>query len=143
MCSIIIALCMKKKQKKKRQWCKKWLEKREKMGSHVTILRELQDEHVRDFIQYLRMDPGTFYELVAKVAPSITKQQTNMRESISAEARVEATLRFLCTGCSYTSLQYVTRISKQSLSLIIPETCKAIYEVLKDDYLQVSLYLQR
>ncbi|XP_064111368.1 uncharacterized protein LOC135218849 [Macrobrachium nipponense] len=59
-----------------------------------------------------------------------------MRESISPAARLEATLMYLSTGCSYSALQYSTRISKPSLSAIIPDTCKAIYDVLKDPYLK-------
>ena len=36
LCSLIIALCLKKK-KKKRIWCKEWLNRREILGSHTTI----------------------------------------------------------------------------------------------------------
>ncbi|XP_064119009.1 uncharacterized protein LOC135224014 [Macrobrachium nipponense] len=82
------------------------------------------------------MDPDTFYKLLAKVQYRIEKQDTNMRDSISALARLEATLLFLSTGASYSSLQYSTRISKQSLSQIVPDTCQAIYDELKDEYLQ-------
>ena len=119
-------------------WRKEWLRRRRELGSHLTILREFQDGREHDFIQYMRMDVNSFYTLLAKVEPYIRKQDTHFRQSISAEARLEATLRFLASGWSYTSLQYTTRISKQSLSLIIPETCEAIYAVLTDDYLQVS-----
>ena len=84
------------------------------------------------------MDVNSFYTLSAKVDPYIKRQDTNMRQCIPSDARLEATLRFLATGCSYTQLQFDTRISKQSLSIIIPETCKAIYEVLKDDYMKVT-----
>lgn len=139
LCSIIIAMCVKKKRNKvqKNKWCKDWLIKRKKLGSHVTILRELQAGNRNDFINYMRMDPYTFHRLLVKVKPVISKQDTNMRASIPAEARLEATLIFLSTGCSYTSLHYTTRISKQSLSQIIPETCQAIYQVLQEEYLQV------
>lgn len=51
-----------------------------------------------------------------------------------------ALYRWLASGGSYTSLQYSTRISKQSLSRIIPETCDAIYQVLKDEYLKVNIH---
>lgn len=125
----------------KKKWCKDWLSKRKQMGSHVTIFRELQVGNMRDFTNYVRMDPSTFYELLAKVKPYIEKQDTRMRDSITAEARLEATLLFLSNGCTYTFLQYTSRISKQSLSQIIPETCEAIYQVLKDDYLQVRILL--
>jgi len=110
------------------------------MGSSVTILRELQEENETLFRNYVRMDINSFYILVSKVEGYIQRQETNMRQSISA--CVEVTLRYLATGCCYTSLQYSTRISKQSLSIIIPETCDAIYEALKDDYMKVR-YIER
>ncbi|KAJ8298550.1 hypothetical protein KUTeg_023893 [Tegillarca granosa] len=40
---------------------------------------------------------------------------------------------------SYESLAYLYRIPKQTLSYIIPETCDAIYKVLKDTYMKVKL----
>lgn len=139
-CIILAASVKKKKQirAQKRVWCKEWLRRRGELGSQATLLRELHDESENDFIQYMRIDVNTFYTLLAKVEPYITKQDTHLRHSICAEARLEATLRFLASGCSYTALQYSTRISKQSLSLIIPETCQAIYTVLRDEYLKVS-----
>ncbi|XP_064109861.1 uncharacterized protein LOC135217767 [Macrobrachium nipponense] len=136
LCSIIIALCLMKKKKKKRIWCKEWLTKRHVYGSHTTILQELQDGHEKDFRDYLRMSVSTFYTLLGKLESYIMKKDTHMRQRITTGGRLEATLRFLATGCTYSALQYSTRISKQSLSRIIPETCRAIYEVLKDDYLQ-------
>lgn len=133
--SIIIGACIKKKNKRsqRRVWCREWLQRRERMGSSVTILRELQEENETLFRNYVRMDINSFYILVSKVEGYIQRQETNMRQSISA--CVEATLRYLATGCCYTSLQYSTRISKQNLSIIIPETCDAIYEALKDNYM--------
>lgn len=77
----------------------------------------------------MRMDPNTFFDLLEKVKPFITKQDTIMRACITPEARLEATLIYLSTGCSYRSLQYRTRISRQSLSSFIPDTCQAIYNV--------------
>ncbi|MPC39258.1 hypothetical protein E2C01_032788 [Portunus trituberculatus] len=62
-----------------------------------------------------------------------------MRESVSAGARLDATLLFLATGCSFTRLLYHARISRTSLSVIILETCQAIYDVLKDDYMKVRV----
>ena len=52
--------------------------------------------------------------------------------------RLSVTLRFLATGRSYEDLKFSAAISPQALGVIIPETCAAIYEVLKKDYLKVS-----
>ncbi|MPC63083.1 hypothetical protein E2C01_057176 [Portunus trituberculatus] len=62
-----------------------------------------------------------------------------MWESVSAGARLEATFLFLAAGCSFTRLQYHTRISRTSLSIIILETCQAIYDAQKDDYMKVRV----
>jgi hypothetical protein len=64
-----------------------------------------------------------------------------MRESISAEARLAATLGYLATGRSFEDLKFSTGISAPSLSSIIPETCRAIYECLRLDYLKVCNFI--
>ena len=64
-----------------------------------------------------------------------------MRESISAEERLVATLRFLSTGRSYEDLKYSCAVSAQALGKIIPETCWAIYQVLSGEYLKVRSYM--
>ena len=66
---IIIAMCVKKKKNKmqKDKWCKDWLIKRRNLGSHATILRELEGGNRNDFINYMRMDPNTFHSLLDKV----------------------------------------------------------------------------
>lgn len=60
-----------------------------------------------------------------------------MRQAISPEERLVATLRFLATGQSYESLKFSTGIAAQTLGCIIPNTCKALCKVLQK-YLQVS-----
>lgn len=137
LCGIILGVCMKKQKQARRQrrvWCKEWLRRRGELESHATIFRELHDKPEDGFSHYIRMDVNSFHTLLAKVESYITKQDTNLRQSMCAEARLEATRRFLSCGCSYTALQYSTRMSQQSLSLIIPETCQAIYTALRDDF---------
>ncbi|KAL4083015.1 hypothetical protein QTP88_028345 [Uroleucon formosanum] len=48
------------------------------------------------------------------------------------DKQLAVTLRFLATGDSYMSLSYLFKISKQSISEIIPEVCTAIIDVLKE-----------
>lgn len=64
-----------------------------------------------------------------------------MRKSIPPEKRLIATLRFLSTGNSYEDLKFSTKIAAQTLGHIIPETCLAIYDVLKDKYMKVKYLL--
>ena len=74
--------------------------------------------------------------ILERVSPIITKQDTNYRQSISAEQRLMVTLRYLATGSSMTQLHYDWCISVAALSAIIPETCEAIYNTLKGEYLK-------
>lgn len=104
LCGIILGVCMKKQKQaraQRRVWCKDWLRRRGELGSHATIYRELHDNPEDGFIQYISMDVNSFHTLLAKVEPYITKQDTHFRQSICAEARLEATLRFLASGCSF------------------------------------------
>ena len=57
-----------------------------------------------------------------------------MREAITAGERLAVTLRFLATGEAYQSLQYQFRISASTLTSLIPEVCRAIFHVLKEQY---------
>ncbi|XP_025203776.1 uncharacterized protein LOC112600693 [Melanaphis sacchari] len=133
---LVLAVDDEDEQIKKRKWSKQWLLERRKY-SHMNLLHELQSNEPADFKNYLRMENHTFHELLDLVRPFIEKQNTIMRESISAEERLVATLRFLATGRSYEDLKFSCAISAQALGKIIPETCWAIYEVLKQKYLKI------
>ncbi|GBN84799.1 hypothetical protein AVEN_212126-1 [Araneus ventricosus] len=80
---------------------------------------------------FTRMSPSDFENLLQKVGPHISKQETHLRTPISAQDRLAVTLRFLATGDSYTSLQYLFRISKQSIGRIVPEVCAALNKELQ------------
>jgi len=83
------------------------------------------------------MSSADFEKIINLIGPKVIKQDTNMRQAISVTVRLAVTLRFLATGDSYSSLQYLFGISKQIISCIIPEVCMAIVEVLKE-YVKVS-----
>ncbi|XP_023718189.1 uncharacterized protein LOC111870281 [Cryptotermes secundus] len=55
----------------------------------------------------------------------------NMRKAITPNERLTATLRYLATGRTLEDLKFSTRISPQALGRVIPETCEAIYKVLR------------
>jgi hypothetical protein len=50
------------------------------------------------------------------------------RKPTPVQERLALTLHFLASGDSYISLQYLFKISKQSISSIIPEVCEALVE---------------
>ncbi|KAJ8898352.1 hypothetical protein PR048_003712 [Dryococelus australis] len=82
------------------------------------------------------MDKATFNTLLNHVRGIIYKNNTKLREAISEQKRLIATLRFLVTGRSYEDLKFSCAISPQLLGRIIPETCVAVFEELKTEYLK-------
>ncbi|XP_018118360.1 protein ANTAGONIST OF LIKE HETEROCHROMATIN PROTEIN 1-like [Xenopus laevis] len=134
--AIALVCSLKKKNRRKRSvWSKEWLLKRETL-SHMALLQELREHNPEDFKNYLRMSDSCFEVLLEAVSPLIQRQDTVMRKSISPEQRLIATLRFLATGRTFEDLKFSTGISAQALGHIIPDTCRAIVEALKQEYLQ-------
>ncbi|KAJ8937643.1 hypothetical protein NQ318_002157 [Aromia moschata] len=123
-----------RRKNRRTKWSREWLLKRSDY-SHIRLLNELRSEP-DDWRNYLRMDVETYMYLLNLVTPYIQKQDTCMRKAISPHDRLSATLRFLATGRSYKDMEYTTIMSKQALSEIIPDTCEAIYKVLKKNYLK-------
>lgn len=129
-----LALCVlsvsdEKRRKKRRQWAKNLFKKRNKF-THANLLKELE---TNDFRNFMRMNEECFTELVE---PFIKNKNTILRESVSAEERLIVTLRYLATGRSYEDLKFSAAMSPQLLSSVIPETCTAIYQCLKQ-YIKV------
>jgi hypothetical protein len=86
------------------------------------------------------MNSSCFDFLLELVKPSIQKNDTNMRASISSKDRLIITLRFLSTGESFRSLHYQFRVGVSTISNIVFETVSAIYENLKGIFLQVKYF---
>lgn len=130
-------LSKRKRRNRRRFWVRDWIQRRATNDVTETLIREIRMEDAVAFNGLFRMTGEQFDQLLERVSPLISKQNTNMRESISARTRLMITLRYLVTGDSYRSLMYFFRVPHNTISIIIPETCKAIYSVLKDDYLKV------
>ena len=88
----------KPKTNKGRIWVKNWISSRTKLGAYHTLLKKLASEDISAYKNYLRMDATTFEELLQKVAPIISKQDTQMRDAITAGKRLAVTLRYLASG---------------------------------------------
>ena len=106
--------------------------------SHVNLLKDLRF-HPKDWHHFLRMNESTYLTLLSMVSPLIQKNNTTMWQAITPHERLTATLRFLATGRSYEDLKFSTLMSLQAMGKIIPETCHAIYKVLKE-YYKVRVY---
>jgi hypothetical protein len=137
---LALSLAIKRRQRPKRRiWSHSWLHKRAVSGFFNTTLRELQETDSTRYANFLRMDADSFNELLTLVQPDITRQDTRMRDSIDAAQRLVITLRFLETGETFKSLQYLFRVSNVTIDRIVPETCTAIYSrpTLRQNHLKV------
>ena len=84
----------------------------------------------------MRMSPESFKYLLNVVGPAISKQDTKFRKAISASERLSLTLHYLAYGGSQQSLCFSFRIAKSTISKIINETCTAIWDCLREQYLR-------
>ncbi|KAJ8929203.1 hypothetical protein NQ314_018079 [Rhamnusium bicolor] len=133
-----------KRKRSKGTGMKEWFRKR-KEDSHLKLVNFLRINYTDDYKNYFRMNEDMYNFLLQKVEPLIRKQDTIMRQAISPNEKLAATLRFLATGQTYEELKFVTYISPQTLGRIIPETCLAIFKVIQAEYMKLHVhnYLRR
>lgn len=126
------------KRKKRSVWVRKWIRRREHLGASNTLLRELAVEDTTEYFKFLRMEPIKFDQLLTKITPLIKKTDTVMREAITPKTKLQITLRYMSTGDSFPSLQYLFRVPVTTISRFLPEVLHAIYLVL-NEFIQVRL----
>lgn len=119
-----------KTRRRHRRW---WRTELYKRRAGRELLSDMSFQHISgQYKNFTRMTPTDFENLLEMVGPRISRNHSNLRAPISIQDRLAITLRFLSSGDSYTSLQYTFRVSKQSISAIVPEVCAAIIEELKE-----------
>ncbi|KAK5648000.1 hypothetical protein RI129_002892 [Pyrocoelia pectoralis] len=130
----------KRKQKKRQVWSKSWLLRRNEgrgRGVLAMVKNELKNTDPCGYKNYLRMDNAVFNNLLNLIRTAISKEDTILRQCISAEDRLMVTLRYLATGETLRSLSFATRIAHNTLSVIINEVLHAIVNNLQEEYLKV------
>src|SRR5277367_2401083 len=83
---------------KKRKQVSDYLKLRKEKSCYFNLLQELALQEHAKYRRFMRMNEDSFQKLLSMVRPYITKQNTPMREPISAEERLALTLRCLATG---------------------------------------------
>ena len=96
---IIAQASRKRKSKKRKSWMRNWRHARYIRG-YGSLIRDLRTEDPESYINFLRMSPQCFEELLDMIKPTITKRDSVMRMAIPANIRLAVTLRFLATGKS-------------------------------------------
>ncbi|XP_011859024.1 PREDICTED: uncharacterized protein LOC105556537 [Vollenhovia emeryi] len=132
---------------KRRFWVRPSLEARKKYSGTILIAdlerddRDILTGEIRcdgSFKNFARMTSFDFEYLINKIGHKIGRKDTTFRNAIPVRERLAVTLRFLASGDSYQSLSFLFKISKQSISNIVPEVCEALIDFLKDQ-IKVSI----
>ena len=109
-------------------WVRPWILRRNDLGFYDRLMQELENESPTDFKNMIRMDPPMFRELLARLTPRISKQDTNYRPAIKPGVRLAVTLKYLATGETYHSLSFAFRVPHNTISQIIKDVCQAIID---------------
>ncbi|XP_014667953.1 PREDICTED: uncharacterized protein LOC106809400 [Priapulus caudatus] len=134
---IIFKRLRRRRNRRNRQtWTRQWIQRRRTLGIVRNLQQELYLEDTEGFRQYLRMSPESFLHILDKIKDKITKEDTVMRQAITAKERLSVTLRFLATGESFRSLSFQYRMGERTISEIIKETTAAIVDTMKNEYLK-------
>lgn len=103
-----------------------------KFGAFAHLFKELKSSP-EDFFRFLRMTRDSFDQLVKLITPFLQKH--SRREFISVSERLVITLRYLASGDMQVSLSYMFRVGRSTITMIIRETCDALYKVLQPEFL--------
>ncbi|XP_047998378.1 protein ALP1-like [Leguminivora glycinivorella] len=120
--------------RKKRIWVHDINKKREQYGEYHRLCRELESDDDR-FFSYFRMSKNSYEELHQLLELQISKKNTNYRASITSRQRLAICIRYLSTGDSFQTIAFSFRVGSSTVSLIVREVCKAIWDTLQPIYI--------
>ena len=125
-----------KKKQVKRFWRRGIFRDRKLYSEYYTLYQQLRNSDRELHYRYLRMSKERFDHLLTLIRDKITKNDTKLREAITAEERLVITLRYLASGMSQQDLCYNFRVGRTTASNIVSEVCIALYDVLSPIYLR-------
>ena len=77
-----------------------------------------------------------FDELLDRLGPLITKQDTPYRKALEPGLKLATTMRHLASGDRYASMKFDFRVPHNTMSLCVREVCQALIEEFKDECIQ-------
>jgi hypothetical protein len=100
---------VRRQRRRRRFWVRPWIQRRELFWNYDNLMMELARESQGDFINYMRMDPCMFRELLERIAPRVQKETTHLRSPLPARMKLAITLRYIASGDSYHSQCYTEK----------------------------------
>ncbi|XP_062621654.1 putative nuclease HARBI1 [Saccostrea cucullata] len=114
-------------------WVRPWIDRRLDLGMYNKLMIELRNEDPHAFHNFMRMSPAMFDEVVNRLTPRLTKEQTNFRPNLEPGLKVAVTLRHLASGTKYRDMQYAWRVPHNTISKVVRDVCEAIVDEYLDE----------
>ena len=92
----------------RRCWVQPWLDvgRRLQFGHYHRLMPELRQEDPASFFNFLQVPPEMFDELLARLGPRCTKEDTQYRKAIEPGLKIAVTLRHLASHDKDSSMTY-------------------------------------
>ncbi|KAH7702476.1 nuclease HARBI1-like protein [Aphelenchoides avenae] len=119
--------------KRRKHWTHPIFASRATEGEFEKLMPRLRSDPTK-FHNYFRMGITAFDLLLGLIGDRLGK--SSIRTPVGPEQRLAITLAFLASGTPYRRMEYSFRVSHSTISVIVKETCKIIYDVLAPRYLQ-------
>ena len=100
---------------------------------------EQRQEDPTSFFNFLRVPPEMFDELVARLSPRCTKQDTNYRKAIEPVLKIAIAMRHLASGDKYASMMFDFRFPHNTMSVVAREVCQVIVEEYKNEVISCPI----
>ncbi|XP_044160431.1 protein ALP1-like [Bufo gargarizans] len=123
-----------RQRRKRRYWVHPITSARIRRGVFETLFPELRN-YPDKFFNYLRMTVESFDDLLQRVSPHIQRQDTTFRRCVSPAERLLLTIRFLASEESFSSLHFQFRLGISTVSIIVKETCRVLWDQLHDKFI--------
>ncbi len=94
---------------------------------------ELRIEDPAGFQNFVRCEPAMFQEMADRLTPLICKLDTNYPKAMDPGLNVAIALRYMATGDSSKSLQYVFRVAYNTIGLLIAKVTSAIVDAYHEE----------
>ena len=125
----------------RRVWVRQWLDisRRLQYGHYHSLMPELRYEDPASYFNFLRVPPDMFDELLGRLGPRITKQDTWYRKALEPGLKLATTMRHLASGDRYASMKFNFRVPHNTMSICVREVCQAIIDEYKDECIQCPI----
>jgi hypothetical protein len=96
-------------------------------------MTEMRNEDPASFLNFVRVPPEMFDEILGRIRHRIAKSDTRFRKALEPGLKLAMTMRHLASGDKYASLKFNFRVAHNTMSLCVREVCQAIVDEYKDE----------